>query len=69
MRWQERGIPMASCLELAMNIFLESTLRILIRRRNRPADLRYTTRQLIHRSIDRLRAEGAVNATGPRRKD
>ena len=40
-----------------MNVVAESALRILIRRRNSPASLRYETRRLIRQAIARMHAE------------
>ena len=47
-----------------MHVTAESTLRILIPRRNSHDYLRYATRQLIHWAIARIHAEarGAVHA-------
>lgn len=40
-----------------MIVTAESTLRILIRRRNSPAHLRFETRQLIHQAIAKIHVE------------
>jgi hypothetical protein len=45
-----------------MSVVTESVLRILIPRRNVHGSLRWTTRRLIHRSIEQLRVESARNA-------
>ena len=48
-----------------MNVTAESTLRILIPRRNSHDYLRYATRQLIRRTIAQIHAEtrGALSAS------
>ena len=49
-----------------MNVTTESALRILLRRRNLHGSLRCVTRELIHQSIEKIRASsGAQRVTIP----